>query len=53
MFSQDEYQGKLCLITVIDCIAAEPIALIKFKLHMLGLHHTPPPPPLPNGAPLV
>jgi hypothetical protein len=42
MFSQDEYRGKLCPSTVTDCISAEAIALIKFKLHMVGLLHTPP-----------
>jgi len=47
MFSQDEYQGKFCPSTVIDCITAETIAHIKFKLHMVGLLHT----PSPNGAP--
>jgi len=41
MFSQDEYWGKFCLSTVIDCITAEAIAQIIFKLHMLGLPHTP------------
>jgi hypothetical protein len=43
MFSQDEYRGKFCPSTVTDCISAEAIALIKFKLHMVGLLHTPPP----------
>jgi len=47
MFSQDEYEGKFCPSTVTDCISAEAIALIKFKLHMVGLLHTP---PHPNGA---
>jgi hypothetical protein len=42
MFSQDEYRGKFCPSTVTDCISAEAIALIKFKLHMVGLLHTPP-----------
>jgi hypothetical protein len=28
MFSQDEYRGKFCPSTVIDCITAEAIALI-------------------------
>jgi len=51
MFSQDEYQGKFYPFTVIDCIIAEAIALIKFKFQIVGLLHTPPPPP--NGAPLV
>jgi hypothetical protein len=40
MFSQDEYRGKFCTSTVIDCITAEAIAHIKFKLHMVGLLHT-------------
>jgi hypothetical protein len=43
MFSQDEYRGKVCPSTVIDCITAEAIAHIKFKLHMVGLPHTTPP----------
>jgi hypothetical protein len=43
MFAQDEYRGKFCPSTVIDCISAEAIALIKFKLHMVRLIHTPPP----------
>ena len=43
MFSQDEYRGKFCPSMVTDCISAEAIALIKFKLHMVGLLHTPPP----------
>jgi len=43
MFSQDEYRGKFCPSAVTDCISAEAIALIKFKLHMVGLLHTPPP----------
>jgi len=46
MFSQDEYRGKFCPSTVIDCITAEAIAHIKFKLHMVGLLHT----PSANGA---
>jgi hypothetical protein len=46
-FSQDEYRGKFCPSTVIDCITAEAIAHIKFKLHMVGILHT----PSPNGAP--
>jgi len=45
MFSQDEYRGKFCPFTVTDCISAEAIALIKFKLHMVGLLDTSPPPP--------
>jgi len=49
MFSQDEYQGKFCPSMVIDCITAEAIAHIKFKLHMVGLLHT----PSPNGAPAL
>jgi len=44
MFSQDEYRGKFCPSTVTDCISAEAIALIKFKLHMVGLLHTTRPP---------
>jgi hypothetical protein len=48
MFSQDEYWGKFCPSTVIDCIIAEASVHIKFKLHIMGLLHTP-----PNGAPLV
>jgi len=47
MFSQDEYRGKFCHSTVIDCSTAEAIAHIKFKLQMVGLLHT----PSPNGAP--
>jgi len=43
MFSQDENQGIFCHSAVIDCISAEAIALIKFKLHMVGLLHTTPP----------
>jgi hypothetical protein len=43
MFSQDEYRGKVCPSTVIDCITAVAIAHIKFKLHMVGLPHTTPP----------
>jgi len=39
MFSQDEYRGKFCPSTVIDCITAEAIAHIKFKLHVVGLPH--------------
>jgi hypothetical protein len=46
MFSQDEYRGIFCPSTVTDCISAEAIALIEFKLHMVGLLHSPP----PNGA---
>jgi hypothetical protein len=46
MFSQDEYRGKFCPSTVTDCISAEAIALIEFKLHMVGLLDSPP----PNGA---
>jgi len=46
MFSQDEYQGKFCSFTVIDCITAEAIAHIKFKLQVVGLLHT----PSPNSA---
>jgi len=46
MFSQDEYQGKFCPSTVTDCISAKAIALIKFKLPMVGLFNTPPPPPM-------
>ena len=30
MFSQDEYRGKICLSTVIDCITAEVTALINY-----------------------
>jgi len=45
MFCQDEYCGKFCPSTVTDCISAEAIALIKFKLHMVRLVHTPPPTP--------
>jgi hypothetical protein len=30
MFSQDEYRGKIFLSTVIDCITAEPTALINY-----------------------
>jgi len=48
VYSQDAYRGKFCPSMVTDCISAEAIALIKFKLHMVGLLHTPPPPP--NGA---
>jgi hypothetical protein len=48
MISQDEYQGEFCPSTVTDCISAEAIALIKFKLHTVGLLHSPPPPT--NGA---
>jgi hypothetical protein len=44
MFWQDEYRGRFCPSTVTDCIAAKAIALIKSKLHMVGLLHT------PNGA---
>ena len=40
MFSQDEYRGKFYPSTVTDCISAEAIALIKFKLHMVGQLHT-------------
>jgi diphthamide biosynthesis methyltransferase len=47
MFSQDEYRDQFCPSTVIDYITAEAIALIKFKLHMVGLLSTTP----PNGAP--
>jgi len=47
MFTQDEYRGKFCLSMVIDCITAEAIAHIKFKLYMVGLFHT----TSPNGAP--
>jgi len=43
MFSQVEYRGKFRPSVVIDCITAEAIAHIKFKLHMVGLPHTPPP----------
>jgi hypothetical protein len=43
MFSENEYRGKFCPSTVTDCISAEGIALIKFKLHVVGLLHTPPP----------
>ena len=39
MLSQDEYPGKFCPSTVIDCVTAEAIVLIKFKLHMVGLFH--------------
>jgi hypothetical protein len=46
MFSHDEYQGKFCLSTVTDCISAEVIALIEFKLPMVGLLHCTPPPPV-------
>ena len=44
MFSEDEYRGKFCPCAVTDCISAEAIELIKFKLHMVGLPHTPSPP---------
>jgi len=47
MFSQDKYRGKFCPSTVIDCITAEAIAHIKFKLPIVGLLHT----PCLNGAP--
>jgi hypothetical protein len=46
MLSQDEYRGIFFPSTVTDCISAEAIALIKFKLHMVGLLHTPSPHPL-------
>jgi len=49
MVSHDEYRGKFCPSTVIDCITVEAIAHIKFKLHMVGLLHT----PSPNGAPVL
>jgi len=42
MFSEDEYGGKFYPSTVTDCISAEAIALIQFKLHMVGLLYTPP-----------
>jgi hypothetical protein len=62
MFSQDEYRGKFCPSTVIDCITAEGIAHIKFTLHTVGLPHTPSPmvrlrynrcSSIPVGAPQV
>jgi len=61
VFSQDEYRGKFCCSMVIGCITAEAIALIIFKLHMVGLLYNPPPmvlihcngcSSLPIGAPL-
>jgi hypothetical protein len=36
-FSQDEFQGTFYASTVIDCISAEAIANITFKLSMVGL----------------
>jgi len=42
MFSQVEYRGKFCPSTVTNCISAEAIALIKFKLPTVWLLHTPP-----------
>jgi len=42
MIPQDENRGKLCPSAVKDCISAEAIALINFKLHMVGLLDTPP-----------
>ena len=52
MFSQDEYRGKFYPSMVTDCISAKGIALIKFKLHMVGLHQTTTPPPPPPPTPL-
>jgi len=45
MFSQDQYQGKICLSTVIDCIAAEATAVIKYTWWAASY------PPSPNEAP--
>jgi hypothetical protein len=42
VYPQDEYHGKFCPSTVIDCITAEAIAHIKFKFHIVRLLHTPP-----------
>ena len=47
MFSQDEYQGKLCPSTVMDCITAEVTALINYTW---GANSYPPPPPHPHGS---
>jgi hypothetical protein len=44
MIPQDEYRGNFYPSTVTDCISAQAIALIKFKLHVVALLHTTPPP---------
>jgi len=41
MYSQDEYWGKICLSTVIDCITAEATELINYTLCAAS---SPPPP---------
>ena len=48
MFSQDEYRGKFCPSTVIDCITAETTALLINYTWWAASY-----PPLPTGAPTL